>query len=414
MHSLRLALPPELVDLILDHFFDDDPTLIACSLTCRMWGARTRRCIFRTVTLKDAEDYLTFEGLLKESPDLGSCVRNLAIGSCDQSGWFNQKTPRIKNLPNVNYLSIKSWSATDMSHDIRVNLPVLLATVKFLRLDGVIISKEDLLHLLRASPRLSTLALTRFFAVRDDPEPATSSTARAIGVDSLKCDPSSGCSLMACLSRASVRVCIRKLEIKGLALADSLVLIKELVHAAGAHVEELTFSLLGSVELCPSAWQECTDVENFPRLTSLHIRSHYFPQTRHVAGPPLDNIPFLLSRIKPVHTRLEKVTISIEAFQVFAVPPAFYPSRCMDWSRLDQSLSNNAQDRPHLEVIFQICCPGDVPDRTFEAMVEVITGCLPMLRAMKTRLGVVCGTRWFDYPTFHGDFVDPVLQRWFS
>ncbi|KAJ3793640.1 hypothetical protein GGU11DRAFT_799125 [Lentinula aff. detonsa] len=46
-----IVIPLELVELIIEHLFDDTKTLATCSLVCSAWVARTRHWLFGTVHL---------------------------------------------------------------------------------------------------------------------------------------------------------------------------------------------------------------------------------------------------------------------------------------------------------------------------------------------------------------------------
>ncbi|KAF8580214.1 hypothetical protein K439DRAFT_318939 [Ramaria rubella] len=72
------ALPQELVDNIIDHLWDDLPSLQTCSLTCRSWVESAQYHIFHHVeaqiTIGDP-----FWALLESSPHIAQYVKTLAI-----------------------------------------------------------------------------------------------------------------------------------------------------------------------------------------------------------------------------------------------------------------------------------------------------------------------------------------------
>ncbi len=74
-------LPPELLDIIIDHNYNDPKTLAKCALVCREWVNRTRYHLWRTVSLGDhgefdPEDFLTF---VSGRPDIASHIREVKV-----------------------------------------------------------------------------------------------------------------------------------------------------------------------------------------------------------------------------------------------------------------------------------------------------------------------------------------------
>jgi len=75
-------LPLELQETIID--MASTETLMACSLTCRMWSARSRKCLFEVVSL-NSENADRFINLLLSSPSTALLVRHLLLKEIDWS-----------------------------------------------------------------------------------------------------------------------------------------------------------------------------------------------------------------------------------------------------------------------------------------------------------------------------------------
>ncbi|KAF8478790.1 hypothetical protein JB92DRAFT_3149561 [Gautieria morchelliformis] len=74
----KYRLSRELIDIVIDHFHDDLPSLRACCLTCRSWVPRARFHIFRNIVLS-AKHADALAMILKKSPHILSLVRSLTI-----------------------------------------------------------------------------------------------------------------------------------------------------------------------------------------------------------------------------------------------------------------------------------------------------------------------------------------------
>jgi hypothetical protein len=113
-----LRLPTELCEMVIAYL--DEPTLRACSLTCKAFLPASRFRLFYTVCLKGRK-VKRFLEIINSSPELGLCVRTLRI--CEGRGryrfeprWLSSKLPLIASrLPEVTTLELDSmeWSLLD-------------------------------------------------------------------------------------------------------------------------------------------------------------------------------------------------------------------------------------------------------------------------------------------------------------
>ncbi|KAL0061507.1 hypothetical protein AAF712_011650 [Marasmius tenuissimus] len=119
----RPILPPEILEQIVDELEGSFPALKSCSLVCHDWLARTRRHLFRSITLPPTDHNLpnTFEdispatfdgtsvlGLLHSSPFLTNYVRRLTLDFrysaqlvCASEPYLVDLVPRMKQLVHL-------------------------------------------------------------------------------------------------------------------------------------------------------------------------------------------------------------------------------------------------------------------------------------------------------------------------
>ncbi|KAK1229303.1 hypothetical protein PQX77_007648 [Marasmius sp. AFHP31] len=153
----RPILPPEILEQIVDELEDSFPTLKSCSLVCHDWLARTRRHLFRSITLPPTDHDLpntyenispaTFDGtsvlgLLHSSPFLTNYVRRLTLDFrysaqlvCASEPYLVDLVPKMKQLVHLTLFMFPI-------HNLPSNMGRLL--------------KSDLLN---ASPLLQTITI---------------------------------------------------------------------------------------------------------------------------------------------------------------------------------------------------------------------------------------------------------------
>lgn len=80
---LHVALPTELWEDIIDALSSNFPTLRACALTQRAWVPRTRRHLFKAVSLKGVDRCRGFQHIIHSSSSIGTgvaqCVRDVTL-----------------------------------------------------------------------------------------------------------------------------------------------------------------------------------------------------------------------------------------------------------------------------------------------------------------------------------------------
>jgi len=101
--------PPELTDRIIDYLYNDKRTLKACFRVSKAWLPRSRYYYWQFVEL-DLKNYVTFEEVLRENPDLGFLVKTLKTTVYffeEKPNWVDESLPRIaRRLPAVEQLTL--------------------------------------------------------------------------------------------------------------------------------------------------------------------------------------------------------------------------------------------------------------------------------------------------------------------
>ncbi|EPS97317.1 hypothetical protein FOMPIDRAFT_1061906 [Fomitopsis schrenkii] len=168
---MRVVLPQELYDAVIDCLQDDQRTLEACSLTCIGWTSHARRYLFREVRLHGRRKSLLFFSALESSARAGTGIGEyvLTLALPDSQGKRSQKprgilarcaliTEILRYVPNVEHLSMHGfdWRAIELAASLQH--PVLSAPPS---LDE---ANSDALHVASSIfprlPRLKTLHLS--------------------------------------------------------------------------------------------------------------------------------------------------------------------------------------------------------------------------------------------------------------
>lgn len=76
-----LVLPQELLDLVIDHFYDDLATLCHCALVARAWLQPAQTHLFRDIRLRHSIDIFTFRRLMTHRGYIARSVRTLRINA---------------------------------------------------------------------------------------------------------------------------------------------------------------------------------------------------------------------------------------------------------------------------------------------------------------------------------------------
>ena len=149
------SLPPEVLDLIVDHLLDEPTALKGCCLVSKSWVPRTRKHLFANVEFHAEESHIK---LWKDAfPDPSNSpahhtrslfIRGFAVFAADVGGW-------IHTFNRVNHLRLECLS----NEDHRISLiPFhgLSPTLKSLRLNC---SYPNVFDLICSFPLLEDLAL---------------------------------------------------------------------------------------------------------------------------------------------------------------------------------------------------------------------------------------------------------------
>lgn len=75
-------VPTDIIEVVVDHLYDDKPTLAACTLVSRAWLRRSRFRLFKSVTYRapsDGSGFTPFLDFLRSSPALASLIRELIL-----------------------------------------------------------------------------------------------------------------------------------------------------------------------------------------------------------------------------------------------------------------------------------------------------------------------------------------------
>ena len=76
-----LNLPQELLDLVIDHFYDDLATLRDCALVAHAWLQPAQTHLFRDIRLRHPTDIFTFRNLIIDRGYIARSVRILRINA---------------------------------------------------------------------------------------------------------------------------------------------------------------------------------------------------------------------------------------------------------------------------------------------------------------------------------------------
>ncbi|KAI0929376.1 hypothetical protein AcV7_010401 [Taiwanofungus camphoratus] len=92
------AFPTEIFELIIDVFWPNRQSLLACALTCRAWLPWSRFNICYDVQIANCDQLVAFLNLLRKEPHLGDIVRVLHLANVAK---FTTQSRIIKLLPHL-------------------------------------------------------------------------------------------------------------------------------------------------------------------------------------------------------------------------------------------------------------------------------------------------------------------------
>ncbi|KZT08003.1 uncharacterized protein LAESUDRAFT_811819 [Laetiporus sulphureus 93-53] len=164
--SLKMpTLPIETCEEILSYLQGDFKTLAACSLACRAWLPVTRSYVFGEVLLQRDEECEHFRVILDESPTVGLHVRILSVKDAnDHAGNIAQQESswvwlllRLNNLEVLNVVESDLDLSGPIQDVINTRHPVL--PIKRFRMARVAFRNNELQILLSSCPLLTHLAM---------------------------------------------------------------------------------------------------------------------------------------------------------------------------------------------------------------------------------------------------------------
>ncbi|TCD63536.1 hypothetical protein EIP91_005306 [Steccherinum ochraceum] len=167
--TVSVSLPPELVDQTIDHLWDDDKTLQACSLTCRAWVPSSRLHLFRTIRVRNADDCRSLNVLIDTSPIIARCIRKLTVSAdyrgvgaddrgLEDDAWVNATVLFLHKLKRVHTLALSRVRWNSLTPETRHAFTSVFQTVSTLLLFEVrFYASADVLCFLSTFPELCEL-----------------------------------------------------------------------------------------------------------------------------------------------------------------------------------------------------------------------------------------------------------------
>ncbi|KAF5381661.1 hypothetical protein D9615_005624 [Tricholomella constricta] len=103
------GMPPELIDLIIDHAHADRSLLAACSLVCKAWFPAARYHLFSNTKL-NVQNALSFVHLIEStSSTVSPFVRHIdAKDNCEGGRWVDDLFLNLTSLPYITSISLTS------------------------------------------------------------------------------------------------------------------------------------------------------------------------------------------------------------------------------------------------------------------------------------------------------------------
>ncbi|KAK0199597.1 hypothetical protein DFS33DRAFT_176155 [Desarmillaria ectypa] len=150
-HSL--SIPPELIEEMIDHLWDNKDALIACSFVCRLFYLRSRVHLLQSIELKRApNDELSSQNILPY-------IREITIRR--DSSPIPGVTPFLSSLPNLTALHLHTlqfpdpWSLHHLVCQLRGLTSLELSHIRF-RQDFLV---EPGNLTLDSSPRINKISM---------------------------------------------------------------------------------------------------------------------------------------------------------------------------------------------------------------------------------------------------------------
>ena len=164
-----MAIPPEIVDRVIDYVHDDTKTLIACSLTARDWVPSTRLHLFEKISLLSAQEVARCTELDDFAPYILHYCQELSIGSNNQFGnpsvpgfppfletplsTISERIDRFTSLHTLHFRGFHSMKGPLLTPLIGISEKITAVTFT----DSSLTSSYDLWRLLRLFPNLQNV-----------------------------------------------------------------------------------------------------------------------------------------------------------------------------------------------------------------------------------------------------------------
>lgn len=153
-------IPPELVDQIIDHLYDDPKSLNACALAARTWLPSTRYHRFRSIRFHSPNKINSFHQFSRVAPDVLPYYQEAVI--CDNSGYV---TSSILEAAANACLTLPNLERIIFNNRTRVSTPSVLTIlspiankITTLNLSGTLFaSSSDFWPLICSFPNLNTV-----------------------------------------------------------------------------------------------------------------------------------------------------------------------------------------------------------------------------------------------------------------
>jgi len=172
--TMTRSLPPEILDLIVDHLCGEPTTLKACCLVSKSWVPRSRRHLFSRVTFNMFWPSITFWMTVFPDPLTSPAhytrtltVTGLRVGTVTN----NDVTPWIRAFRNVVHLHVKTlgWSSPGLFRGLS---PI----VRSLHLEAPNTRPSAIFDVICSFPLLEDLALFALSSKTEDDDRTTPPT----------------------------------------------------------------------------------------------------------------------------------------------------------------------------------------------------------------------------------------------
>jgi hypothetical protein len=159
------SLPLDLVEDILDAILQDFSSLKACSVVCRFWLPPTRRRLFRRMVMDHQTDYQNLLSVLKTSPEIARCVRDLEIlGHLGPCPWLNDVAQVCPTFTNIESLRLRTlvfqFLNSGSLEQLLESLAAVMETTRVLCIEHVVFDQETQIRdFISSFPRVAELSL---------------------------------------------------------------------------------------------------------------------------------------------------------------------------------------------------------------------------------------------------------------